>query len=293
MEKSFVDINQFFKEKFSEKVYKLNLSLNLTCPNRDGKLSSRGCIFCSELGSGEFVASGSLREQIRAEMGRVRRKFPKARKFIAYFQNFSNTYGEVEYLKTSYEYLLEYNEIVAISIGTRADCFSEGIFKILYEVSQKKFLYVEIGLQTIHETSRKWLNIGYSMEVFESTVNHLHALNIPVVAHLILGIAGESVENMLQSVEYIIERKIWGVKFHHFFVAQNSTLATYYFEKPFELLSHEKYLEILIQCIHKVKEQCVIHRLSSDPDRKTLIAPIWSISKIEFLNELYRRVCVK
>ncbi|MCX5773172.1 MAG: TIGR01212 family radical SAM protein [Fusobacteria bacterium] len=289
MDKGYLDLNSFFKERFGEKVHKLSLTLYATCPNRDGTLSTKGCIFCSENGSGDFLNCGTLHEQVQLQIKRVKRKHPKAKKFVAYFQNFSNTYGDVAYLESSYVSLLEFEEIVAISIGTRADCIHEDILGVLEELSKKIFVYIEIGLQSIHTKSREWLEIGYSIEIFKWAVNSLKTRGIEVVAHLIFGIPGESREEMLESVRFLNSQKIWGVKFHHFYVAKGTALATLYESSPFELLSEEHYMKILIQSIETIEADIVVHRLSSDPDKRCLIAPIWSSSKIEFLNQFQKR----
>ena len=288
MDKGYLDLNGFFKEKFGEKVHKIALTLNATCPNRDGTLSTKGCLFCNEKGSGDFISTGDLHEQVFSQIARVKLKFPNAKKFVAYFQNFSNTYGDVEYLEKCYMSLLEFEEIVAISIGTRADCLSKDILEVLVRLREMRYIYVELGLQTIHEKSREFLNIGYPLSEFQKGLEALQFSGIDVVAHLIFGIPGESVEEMLKSVEYLVKQSIWGVKFHHFYVSESTGIEKYYKESQFHLLTVEEYMQVLLASIKIIGKNCIVHRMSSDPDKKSLIAPIWTISKIEFLNQFHK-----
>lgn len=274
------------KNRFSEKVYKLHLSLPVSCPNRDGTIAMKGCLFCSESGSGEFVASGDLENQIKNEIKRVREKNLKANKFIAYFQNFTHTYGDRFMLKKSYELVALYSEIVVISVGTRADCLDEEWITFFTKLSLQKEIWFEIGVQTIHETTREFLKIGYTRVTLEKWLERLRSTPIKVVAHLIIGLPNETIEMMQQSVRFLNDYHVSGIKFHHFYATYDSQLSTHWQKYRYYTLT--EYIETLSKLLTLLSPYCVVHRLQSDPPRDTLLAPKWGASKMSILNTIDR-----
>lgn len=283
-------LNAYLKDKFKTKVYKLALSSGLSCPNRDGTLSSEGCIFCSNGGSGEFAADGSLSitEQIESAKAKVSKKI-KDGKYIAYFQSFTNTYGDVSYLRKIFTEAIMHPDIVALSIGTRPDCLPEDVLKLLDSLNQIKPVWIELGLQTTNEETAKYINRGYSLEVFHNAVESLHKLNIDVIVHLIIGLPGETKEDILNSVKYVSSQNIAGIKLQLLHVLKNTPLEKEYLLNKFDVLSLEEYVNIIAECISHIPENIVIHRITGDGPKAILIAPLWSADKKKVLNYMNRR----
>ena len=290
-EKRYNSLNYFMKDKFGEKVYKVSLDGGFTCPNRDGTLSSKGCIFCSESGSGEFAGSRklSITQQIDDQLKLISKKFPSG-KVIAYFQNFTNTYGEVDYLKKIYEEALSHPRVIGLAIATRPDCIDENILDLLEELNNETFLWIELGLQTIDDGTASIINRGWKLEVFDDIVEKLKSRKIKVVAHLILGLPFETRETMVKSLLHLNQLRVWGVKFHLLHIIKNTQLEKYYRENKFHILEKIEYIEILGECISLLDKDTVIHRLTGDGEKETLLAPTWSLNKRDVLNSIEKHL---
>lgn len=282
----YTTLNNYLKERFGEKVYKIALNGGFTCPNRNGTIDTRGCIFCSKGGSGDFAESPNLTitEQIENGKKRLEKKI-KNGKYIAYFQAFTNTYAPVERLKKIYEEAINHPDIVALSIGTRPDCLGDDILALLYELNKIKPIFVELGLQTINEDTAKYIRRGYTLEVYDKAVADLHKIGINVVTHIILGLPNESKEDMLKSVEYAC-KVTDGIKLQLLHILKGTDLAKDYEQGKFEVLTLEQYTEIIKECVQIIPKNVVIHRLTGDGAKKDLIAPLWSADKKTVLNTI-------
>lgn len=281
-------LSPYLKNRFGCKVYKLSLSAGCTCPNRDGTSGTRGCIFCS--GSGEFAASGtaSIPEQLEQAKFILGKKAKNA-KFIAYFQEFTNTYGAPSRLEPLFDAAIEPSDVVALSIATRPDCLPEEILAMLSRLRAKKPVFVELGLQTMHEKTAANIRRGYPLPVFEEAVRKLHALGIEVVAHMILGLPGETPEMMEKTARYLGTLGVDGVKLHLLHVLRGTDLEAEYRAGRFQTLELNDYLTILERCIENLPPRVVLHRLTGDGAKRDLIAPLWSADKKRVLNEINRR----
>ena len=282
--KHYYSLNEYYKNKYGKKVYKLSLSGGMTCPNRDGTLDTRGCIFCSNGGSGEFAESChiTVSEQIERAKTRVRAKTAD-NAYIAYFQPFSNTYASVKYLRELYYEAIAPDEIVGLSVATRPDCLPDDVLSLLGEINKVKPLTVELGLQTIHESTAEYIRRGYTLGVYDDAVDKLHGIGAEVVTHLILGLPGESRDMMFGSAEYV-GRVTDGIKLQLLHVIEGTDLAAEYAKGTFDPLSLEEYTVILSGCIERLKDDVVIHRITGDGDKRSLIAPLWSADKKRVLN---------
>lgn len=280
-------LNQKLRAEFGSKVYKLSLSSGLTCPNRDGKIDTRGCIFCSTLGSGDFAEPFccDINKQIENAKLQVKSKI-KDGKYIAYFQSFTNTYGDVEYLKNIFTQAIEHPDIVALSIATRPDCLGNDVLSLLEELAQIKPLWVELGLQTVNENSVKYIRRGFENNVYVDAVKNLHKIGAEVITHIILGLPYETTEDMLNTVRFAAECKTDGVKLQLLHVLENTDLATEFKNGNFDTLSLEQYIDILCECISILPPEITIHRLTGDGDKKHLISPLWSSDKKRVLNQI-------
>lgn len=283
----YYSFNQYLKDTFGCKVYKISINAGFTCPNRDGTLGTRGCIFCSKGGSGDFAESSSLSvtEQIESGKQRVSKKI-KSGKYIAYFQAFTNTYAPVEVLAEKYCEAINHPDIVGISIATRPDCLGEEVLTLLSEINKIKPVFVELGLQTIHEKTAEYIRRGYPLSVYDNAVKALKAAGINTVVHLIIGLPGESREEMLESVEYACKSGADGIKLQLLHILKGTDLADDYLSGKFETLSMEEYLSIIKDCVEIIPKNVVIHRLTGDGPKKDLIAPLWSADKKSVLNAL-------
>lgn len=280
----YYSLNEYYKQKYGKKVYRLAISGGMTCPNRDGTIGERGCIFCSAGGSGEFASSPGLSvgEQLEAAKRRVRSK-TRDNLYIAYFQPFTNTYAPVEKLRALYEAAIAPDDIVGLAIGTRPDCLPPEVIGLLREINRKKPVTVELGLQTIHESTAAYIRRGYPLSVYDEAVKALHQAGIEVVTHVILGLPGETEEMMLETVKYV-GRVTDGVKLQLLHVLEGTDLAADYLSGLFQTLTLEEYARILCRCIRILPENVVIYRLTGDGDKKSLIAPQWSADKKRVLN---------
>ena len=291
-------LSDYCKEKFGTKVYRLSLSTGCSCPNRDGKAGRGGCSFCSEGGSGEFATKVKPVEvQIEEAKDRVKSKFPKDikeedKKYIAYFQSFTNTYGDVDRLGGIFKTAVLRDEIAAISIGTRPDCLEDDMLDLLDELNKIKPVWIELGLQTIHEDSAKAFNRGYSLPVFNKAYMELKKRNIEVIVHVILGLPGETDKDMYETVRYLanLSPKLDGIKLHLLHILKNTRLEREYREKPFKILSLDEYTEILINCLRILPESVVIHRMTGDGDKRLLVEPLWSADKKRVLNTINKAI---
>lgn len=286
----YTTLNSYLKNKFGCKVYKLAIDGGFTCPNRDGTLGTRGCIFCSRGGSGEFAESKekSVTQQIDDGKKRVEKKI-KDGKYIAYFQAFTNTYAPVCKLKSLYTEAINHPDIVALSIGTRPDCLGDDVLELLDEMNKIKPVFIELGLQTIHENTAQYIRRGCPLEVYDKAVDDLHKIGINVVTHLIIGLPGESEQDILQSVEYVC-KKTDGIKLQLLHILEGTDLADEYRECKVDVLSLEEYTSIIKHCVEIIPDNVVIHRLTGDGAKKDLIAPLWSADKKHVLNTINKAI---
>ncbi|MCR5415585.1 MAG: TIGR01212 family radical SAM protein [Pseudobutyrivibrio sp.] len=295
---NYISLSDYLKNKYHTKVYKLSLTTGCTCPNRDGTISYGGCIFCSEGGSGDFAATEKdLTEQIKSARAKVDAKIPSKiplneRKYIAYFQSYTNTYGDEEYLKKLFEQVSEFPEIVGISIGTRPDCLSNDMISFLGELNKKLEVWVELGLQTIHEDTAVLINRGYTLPVFEDSYQRLSAAGIKVVVHVILGLPGETVEDMLSTVDYLakLSPELFGIKLQLLHILRGTKLAAMYEKEPFHVFTLEEYCEVVGKCLKLLPNDMVIHRITGDGPKKLLIAPTWSGNKKLVMNTMRKYI---
>lgn len=282
----YITLNTYLKERFGTKVYKLALNGGFTCPNRDGTIDTRGCIFCSKGGSGDFAedANLSITEQIENAKIRVSNKI-KNGKYIAYFQAFTNTYGNIDKLTKIYTEAINHPDIVAISIGTRPDCLGDDVLSLLDELNKIKPIFVELGLQTIHDKTAKYIRRGYDLPVYDKAVLDLHKININVVTHVIIGLPNETENEILQTVEYVCKYTD-GIKLQLLHVLKETDLADEYNNGKFSVLTLEEYTNIIKKCVKIIPNNVVIHRLTGDGAKKDLIAPLWSANKKVVLNTI-------
>ena len=284
-------LNDFLKEKFNEKIYKVSLDGGFTCPNRDGKVSRGGCIFCSENGSGDFTATKlkSIHAQIEEQIDLVSKKY-KGDKYIAYFQNFTNTYAEVSYLRKIYEEALSHEKIVGLAIATRPDCLEDDVLELLAELNKKTFLWVELGLQTLNDDVAKYFNRAYETEIYKEASEKLNRLNIKFVTHIIIGLPKEEEDDYLKTTIFAQNCGTWGIKLHLMYVVKNTPLEKLYLNGDLKVNTKEEYVEKVINILENISPEIVVHRLTGDGDRETLVAPLWSIKKIDVLNSIHKEL---
>ena len=290
----YYSLNDYCKETFGEKVYRLSLSGGMTCPNRGGTYSTLGCAFCSEGGSGDFAASASLpvSQQLSDAKIRIAAK-TNCSKFIAYFQSYTNTYAPVAYLCSIYEEALQSPEIVALSIGTRSDCLGEDVLLLLSELQEKyphKQIWIELGLQTMHNDTLQKMNTHTTVEQFDSAIDALTRIHIPVIAHVILGFPNETKEMMLQTISHVSRLPVSGIKLQLLHVLKNTELGNRYLEKPFPVMELMPYCDLVIDCLELLPPDLVVHRLTGDGPRNLLLAPLWSTDKKRVLNTIHHRL---
>ena len=291
LDKPYYSLHAMLQERFHEKVYKLSLNGGMTCPYRDGTLGTRGCIFCSAGGSGDFAADRllSVTKQIEQQKALITQKRP-VHKFIAYFQAYTNTYAPVPYLEKLFREAICHPDIVALSIGTRPDCLGDDVLDLLDRLNRIKPVWVELGLQTIHEDTARYIRRGYALDCFEKAVKDLRARSLEVIVHTILGLPGEDRERTLQTIRYLNGQPIQGIKLQLLHVLKGTDLALDYERGLFETLTMESYLTLLIACLERLSPDIVVHRLTGDGPKDLLIAPVWSSAKRTVLNELHRRM---
>ena len=279
------------KDMFGEKVYKLSLTSGCSCPNRDGTIGWGGCTFCSEGGSGDFAAPLlPLPEQIAIAKSRVRQK--GAKRYLAYFQSFTNTYGDTQYLRELFTSAISFPEIVGLSVGTRPDCLEPDKISMLSELNKLKPVYVELGLQTIHEETARRINRGYQLDVFKDAYARLIKAGLRVVIHVILGLPGETREDMLDTVRYLagLTPPPDGIKLQLLHILEGTQLAVEYRNTPFYIMSLEEYADLIIDCLRILPSKVTIHRLTGDGPKRLLIAPSWSADKKRVMNYLNQKI---
>lgn len=288
-EKRYYSLDYYLKHTYGEKLYKISLNGGMTCPVRDGALGTRGCIFCSEGGSGDFTSDSqlSITEQIEQGKKLVERKHTGT-SYIAYFQAYTNTYAPLAYLKKIFREAIEHPDIRILSIATRPDCLGADIVELLSELNQIKPVWIELGLQTIHEETADFIRRGYSLPVFEKALSALRHAGIDVIVHTILGLPGEGTSQMLDTIRYLNTKDIQGVKLQLLHILKHTDLADYYEAHPFFVPSMKEYFELLGRCICSLRPDIVIHRLTGDGPKPLLIAPVWSADKRRVLNNMQR-----
>ncbi|MBR3751646.1 MAG: TIGR01212 family radical SAM protein [Ruminiclostridium sp.] len=280
-------LNQALRERFGCKVYKLALDGGMTCPNRDGTVGDRGCIFCSDVGSGEFAAPacGDISRQIAQAKARVERK-NKDGKYVAYFQSFTNTYGPLSYLEQIFREAIQPEEIVALSVATRPDCLEPEVIRLLADLNTRKPVWVELGLQTIHPDSARYIRRGYDLEVYDQAVRRLKEVGLEVITHVVLGLPGESHEQMVETVRYVGQSGVDGIKLQLLHVLEGTDLAQDWREGKVPVMELEEYVQLLEDCLSVLPPDVVIHRLTGDGHKRDLLAPLWTGDKKRVLNTI-------
>lgn len=284
-------LNEHLHRTFGCKVYKIALNGGFTCPNRDGRIGTEGCIFCSKGGSGEFAAEASLSFAEQIEQGkRLVSAKEKDGKYIAYFQAYTGTYAPVERLKSLYIEAIKHPDVVALSIATRPDCLPEEVLHLLSELNHIKPVWVELGLQTIHERTASYIRRGYDLNVYDNAVTRLRENGIEVITHMIIGLPGESIEDMLDTVRYICASGATGIKLQLLHILKGTDLEKEYNAGRVKVLSEDVYIDILKQCVKLIPKNVVIHRLTGDGDKRILVAPLWSGNKKHVWNRIQNEV---
>lgn len=292
---NYITLSEHYRRRFGCKVYKLSLQSGCSCPNRDGNIGFGGCIFCSEGGSGDFAAPLlPIEEQIQIAKHRVEHKLPKDKsgRYIAYFQSYTNTYGDVKRLSMLYRKTLSFPEIVGVSIGTRPDCLPEEMLDMLSELNTIKPVTVELGLQTVHNKTAEKIHRGYNTDVFEKAYKSLTLRGIEVVVHVILGLPGENIADMLDTIDYLAELKpvLPGIKLQLLHILKGTALAAEYSKNHFPIFTMDEYTDLVVECIRRLPKETVIHRMTGDGPKSLLIAPEWSGDKKRVLNMLNRKL---
>ncbi|WP_410208859.1 TIGR01212 family radical SAM protein [Fusobacterium sp.] len=283
----FYSLNDYFKETFGEKIYKVSLDGGFTCPNRDGTLSYKGCVFCSERGSGDFAGKREkpIYDQIEEQLKLIEKKFPTG-KVVAYFQNFTNTYGDKEYLKKVYMEALSHPRVMGIAIATRPDCIDDDVLELLDELNKKYFLWVELGLQTINEQVATFINRQYLLETYKETAKRLSNKNIKFVTHIIVGLPHEKETDPLNTALYAQECGTWGIKIHLLHVLKNTQLEELYKKNEIKFQKKMEYVKKVVKILQNMSYNIVIHRITGDGNKKELIGPEWSANKRDVLNSI-------
>lgn len=279
--------NDYCREVFGEKLYKLSLDAGFTCPNRDGSKGFGGCIFCSGAGSGDFAGDRklSVHEQIEREKARVAAKYRGGR-YIAYFQAFTNTYAPARELEELFFPVAEREDIACVSIATRPDCLPEEILEMLSRLNKIKPVWVELGLQTVHSETARYIRRGYELAEFDRAVERLKAIGVHTIVHLILGLPGETRQMMLQSVDYVARSGAEGIKLQLLHVLEGTDLAEDHRQGKFSVMEPEEYTRLVADCIERLPENMVVHRFTGDGAKKELVAPLWSGDKKRVLNSI-------
>ena len=287
----YYSVNDYYKELFGHKVYKISLNAGMSCPNRDGRIGTGGCIFCSEGGSGDFASSSllSVKNQIDYGIEKISKKYA-GDSYIAYFQAFTNTYAPVDRLKKIFTEAIQDNRICGLSIATRPDCLEDDKIELLAELNRIKPVWIELGLQTINETTARYIRRGYPLAVFEDAVARLNAVDIPVVVHVIVGLPGENANDNLACAKYLSHLNINGVKIQLLHILKNTDLADEFRAGKFQTLSMEAYVDLVVSCIGALSPDIVIHRLTGDGPSNQLISPLWSRAKRSVLNCIHHEL---
>lgn len=294
LDKPYHSLDYECKKLFGEKIYKIAVDAGMTCPNRDGSLDTRGCIFCSEGGSGDFASPCHLCISDQIAYGKTLfRAKQVGKKFIVYFQSYTNTYASVERLRELYSEALQEEDVVGISIGTRADCLPVAVISLLSQLKAQypdKSIWVEIGLQSMHEQTAKFIRRGYPLSTFEKAVQDLQSIGIPVIVHIILGLPGETNDMILDTCRYLNRLSVDGIKLQLLHILQNTDLYTFYQNNPFEIYTLESYIDLVISCLEVLSPDITIHRVTGDGPKDLLVEPKWSLNKRNVLNTLIKQM---
>lgn len=290
-DKRYHTFNYYLKNKYKQKIAKISLNADFTCPNRDGTAGVGGCFFCSDSGSGDFA--GDPKDHLEIQFEKVsqmmKRKWPDC-KYIAYFQANSNTYGTVEKLKATFEPFVNKKDVVGIDIATRPDCLNDEIIDYLSDLNQRTDLWIELGLQTIHEETAQWFNRGYSLKVFEEALAKLRAHHIDVCVHVINGLPVETPKMMLETVKYLASKDIQGIKLHMLYALNNSRIAQYMEKHQIPFMERETYIDLVVQQLEVLPPHIIIQRLTGDGKQDELYGPMWSIKKVTILNDITKKM---
>lgn len=287
-------LNDYCRETFGEKLYKISLNGGFTCPNRDGTLGSRGCIFCSAGGSGDFAEDphASITAQIEAGKKKVEKKMKSGGHYIAYFQAYTNTYAPLERLEALFTAAISHPDIRVLSVATRPDCIPEETVALLARLNRIKPVWVELGLQTIHEESARYIRRGYPLTVYEDALRRLKEAGLTVITHVILGLPGETREDMLETIKYLAkgikDTRTDGIKLQLLHVLRNTDLAEDYLAGRFSVMTLEEYLPLLADCVRRLPPDMVVHRITGDGPKNLLLAPLWTGNKRLVLNAITR-----
>jgi len=293
-EKNYHSLDYEMKKVFGEKAIKLIIDGGFTCPNRDGTAGDRGCIFCSERGSGDFSSERckSIEQQIEEQKQIMSRKW-KSSTYIAYFQNYTNTYDSVENLRKKFYEALDCENIKGLAIATRPDCIDEQVLELLSELNSKTFLWIELGLQSADDKTAEFLRRGYKTQKFKETCLQLKNKNIRTVVHMIMGLPGETKTDMLNTVKYVAELNLWGVKIHMLHILKGTDLADYYTHNPFHMLTLEEYVDIVCDSLELLSEETIVHRLTGDGKKSDLIEPLWTLHKLKVLSDIDKTLKIR
>ena len=289
MQGRFYSLNEYLCNQFGGKIYKLALDIGCTCPNRDGTLDTRGCIFCHN-GSSHFAETGvDINIQIENAKSRVKDKI-KTDKYIAYFQSFTNTYGDIDYLEKCFMTAINHDDIVALSIGTRPDCLGEDVLSLLEKLNKIKPVWIELGLQTSNEKSAEYIHRCYPNSTYEKAVKDLKSRGITVITHIIIGLPNETKEEILKTIDFVVENKTDGIKLQLLHILKDTDLYEDYKKGLVKPLTLEEYMDILFACIERIPENIVIHRITGDAPKSHLVEPLWSANKKNVLNTINREL---
>lgn len=287
----FYSLNDFFKDEFKDKIFKVSLDGGFTCPNRDGKVAHGGCIFCSDVGSGEFAGNRrkSITEQIDEQLEFLKDKV-KDKKVIAYFQNFTNTYGDVEYLREIYYEALNHPKVLGLAIGTRPDCIEDDTLELLKEINEKHFFWIELGLQTIDDKVAKIINRGYPLSTYIETSKKLKDSGIKFVTHMIVGLPTEEREDILNTAKCIVQSGAWGIKIHSLHIIKGTPLERLYNDKKIKVFTLDEYVDIVVTILKLLPDKMVVHRVTGDGKKDEVVEPKWSLNKRKVLNEIEKEL---
>lgn len=287
--KKYYSLNYFLRHKFNDKVFKISLDAGFSCPNRDGTISTGGCIFCSGRGSGDFAGDRCLtiNEQFEQIKNVMKNKW-KSGKYIAYFQAYTNTYASVSELRKKYDEAVNNNGVVALAIATRPDCLEDDVIDLIAEYNKKIYTWVELGLQTSNENTAKLINRGYTLNIFEKAVSRLRERDIDVVVHTILGLPKETRIDMLNTIKYVADMDVQGIKLHLLHLMEDTPLVELYNKGELDFMTKDEYVTVVCEAITLLPQTMVIHRLTGDAPRKLLVEPQWSLKKWEVLNDIDR-----
>lgn len=289
----YYSLNRYFMEKYGRKMAKLSLDGGFSCPNRDGTLSDKGCLFCSERGAGDFSSGHlSLRDQMARQKSLLSKKWEGAG-YIGYFQNFTNTYGDPAHLRRLYEEVLEDPDIQGLAIATRADCLGEEVLDLLEDLGQKTDLWIEIGMQSTCEETISLINRGYSHAYLEEKCQELKKRKIPFLLHVIFGLPGETRDHMMASIDFVNRSGAWGIKIHSLYIQEDAHLYQAYLTQPFPLLTKDQYTDLVVEALGRLNKDIVVHRITGDGDKKKLVAPLWAADKLGVIGEINKKLKLK